>query len=201
MAYRGKLDKAQQLIVAGLRDQLTWGTAYDNNYTVISYPYGDVNRKKGACTDVVIRALRNAGYDLQSKIHQDIAAHWGLYPRYGGCPRPDPNIDQRRIPNQRVFFSRFGQSLPTDIKTPLSWQPGDIVEWKMPFGHDHTGVLSDHVDPQGFPLVIHNMGSGPLEQDVLRSWTIVRHFRYPPIAPPAKTPGRVAGLAKGTRKA
>ncbi|HWD40943.1 MAG TPA: DUF1287 domain-containing protein [Fimbriimonas sp.] len=179
LVYRGKLSKAQKLIVEGARDQLTWGTVYDASYCHIPYPGGDVNRKKGACTDVVIRALRHAGYDLQVGIHKDISEHWSLYPRYEYNPHPDPNIDQRRVPNQRVFFARFGKKLSTGVAKPEGWAPGDVIEWRMPHGHDHTGVLSDHLDREGFPLVIHNVGDGPQEEDVLRTWTVTGHFRYP----------------------
>ena len=179
MAYRGPLTPVQRLIVAGARDQLTWGTGYDASYCVIGYPKGDVPRTKGACTDVVVRSLRSAGIDLQAEMHRDISANWSLYPRYNGNPKPDANIDQRRVPNQRVFLSRFGIALTKKTDKPQDWQPGDIVEWKMPFGHDHTGVLTDHVDRDGLPLVIHNKGNGPQEEDVLRDWTITGHFRYP----------------------
>jgi uncharacterized protein YijF (DUF1287 family) len=171
----------QSKLVAGLRDQLTWGTGYNQKYMPISYPNGDVPRKTGVCTDVVIRAYRHAGFDLQRLIHEDMVAAWSQYPRYSGLPFPDTNIDHRRVPNQAVFFERHGAVLTTDTQHPSDWQPGDVVEWKL-FGRlNHTGMLSDHLGSDGFPLVIHNMGSGPQEEDVLRAtgWRVTGHFRYP----------------------
>lgn len=166
-------------IVAGARDQLTWGTRYDPAYRKIGYPNGDVPKAQGVCTDVLVRAFRNAGYDLQKLIHEDMKSHWALYPRYPGRKTPDSNIDHRRVPNQRVFFKRFGRTCPLSAKDPQPWKAGDIVEWKLDSGLDHTGILTDKKDREGFPLVIHNIGAGPQEEDVLRAWKIVGHFRYP----------------------
>ncbi len=170
-----------ELIVQGARDQLTWGTGYDPSYVHIPYPGGDVPRKQGVCTDVVIRALRHAGYDLQVLIHEDMKKHWADYPRYPDRKTPDPNIDHRRVPNQAAYFRRHAQVCTRSTKNPKDWQPGDIVEWKLPTGRDHTGILTDHPDPESFPYVIHNIGNGPQEEDVLRtaSWRITAHFRLP----------------------
>ncbi len=160
---------------------MTWGTVYDPAYYRIPYPGGDIPRGKGVCTDVVIRSLRRAGFDLQKLIHEDMLKAWDAYPRYPNRNSPDSNIDHRRVPNQRVFFRRHGRSCTLKPVSPRDWRPGDIVEWKLPGGPDHTGVLTDRLDSDGFPLVIHNIGAGPQEEDVLRTWTwkITGHFRYP----------------------
>jgi len=159
---------------------LTWGTKYDPSYIKIAYPGGDPPRSQGVCTDVVVRAYRNAGFDLQKLIHEDMQVAWDRYPRYSGRKTPDSNIDHRRVPNQKVFFKRHGQTLTVKCSSPKDWQPGDIVEWKLPVsGRDHTGLLSDKLDGDGYPLVVHNIGDGPQEEDVLRTWQIVGHFRYP----------------------
>ena len=167
-------------IVEGARGQLARGTTYDNRYVKIAYPLGDVPRKIGVCTDVVVRAYRHAGYDLQVLIHKDMVAAWKSYPRYAGNSKPDTNIDHRRVPNQRVFFRRHGKNLTTLVsaQTQSAWQPGDIVTWKLDNGLDHTGVLSDKRDSRGWPYVIHNLGT-PLEEDVLTSWKITGNYRYP----------------------
>jgi hypothetical protein len=172
---------AAALIVEGARDELTWGTSYDPAYCRIAYPSGDVPRSKGVCTDVVIRALRHAGFDLQKLIHEDMRRDWAAYPRYPGRDSPDPNIDHRRVPNQRVFFFRHGRSIDTGSQDVRSWQPGDIVEWRLPSGRDHTGIVTDRLNAARLPYVIHNIGYGPQEEDVLRApgWTITGHFRYP----------------------
>jgi uncharacterized protein YijF (DUF1287 family) len=159
-------------IVEGARLQLQSPAQYTGAYYQIHYPGGDVPSSKGACVDVVIRALRHAGYDLQKLIHEDMVRNLSKYPRHGDGT--DTNIDHRRVPNQRVFFTRFGKSLPVD----RDWRPGDIVSWKLDNGLDHIGVLSDTLDSAGEPWVIHNLSS-TAEEDVLRSWKITGHYRYP----------------------
>jgi len=167
-------------IVAAARDQLDWGTLYDPSYVRLAYPGGDVPRKQGVCTDVVVRSLRAVGQDLQKLIHEDKKAHPSLYPKYPKGKALDPNIDHRRCPNQRVFFGRFGKTLTlkADRSSASSWKPGDIVFWKLDNGRDHVGVVTDRKGPDGLPLAIHNL-STPLEEPVLARWKIVGHFRYP----------------------
>lgn len=167
-------------IVEGARKQLDWGTVYDNRYVRLSYPGGDLPRDRGVCTDVVVRALRHAGHDLQKLIHEDMKAAWSAYPRYSGLSKPDRNIDHRRVPNQRVFFTRKGRSLTTRTTRAevAQWKPGDFVTWKLDSGLDHIGVLSDRRGDSGWPMVIHNL-STTLEEDVLTRWRITGHYRYP----------------------
>lgn len=178
---RVTLTKTQRTLVDSARDQTTWGTGYSGAYFKIGYPNGDPPRTTGACTDVVVRAYRKAGYDLQKLIHEDMKKHWDAYPRYSGNSRPDTNIDHRRVPNQRVFFTRKGKALTNKTESAKDWQPGDIVTWKLFGGKDHVGVLTDRFDADGFPFVVHNIGGGPQEEDVLRTglWTINGHYRYP----------------------
>ena len=156
------------------------GTAYDGAYQTISYPNGDVPKNKGVCTDVVVRALRGAGFDLQKLMHEDMVKNFRLYPQKWGLPKPDKNIDHRRVPNQMKFFARFGQTLPISVNgnTLKSWQPGDIICWDMQNGQLHTGVISDGLSSSGVPLVIHN-GWLCVEDDSLTRWKIIGHFRYP----------------------
>lgn len=167
-------------IVAGARAQLSWGTRYDGSYVRIGYPGGDVPKTQGVCTDVVIRALRAAGYDLQKLIHEDRKRAPGAYPSYPGQPGTDRNIDHRRVPNQIAFFKRHGKTLTKVVssKTVMEWQPGDVVTWKLDSGLDHTGILTDKKNSRGEPWVVHNL-STPQEEDCLTSWKITGHFRYP----------------------
>ena len=156
------------------------GDVYDASYRKISFPNGDVPPGRGACTDVVIRALRAVGVDLQSEIHRDMRARFAAYPDSWGLGRTDKNIDHRRVPNHLIFLRKYGQKLPNgiagaDLKT---WLPGDIVYWKMDGGKWHTGVVSDGISTRGMPMVIHN-GWRCVEQDYLDRWEIVGHFRYP----------------------
>ncbi len=168
----------QARVVRAARAQV--GDVYDASYCTLAYPNGDPPRGTGACTDVVIRSLRADGIDLQALVHADITRHWDRYPHRWGLPRPDPNIDHRRVPNLAVFFTRHGRVLPNAI-TPATlptWQPGDIVAWQLPPNTDHIGIVSDRRDAHGVPLVIHNM-SRCAEQDALTAWPIVGHYRYP----------------------
>ncbi len=165
-------------IVAGAKKQI--GDIYDPAYVRIPYPGGDVPRGTGACTDVVVRALRAAGYDLQRLIHQDMRRNFSTYPKKWGLRRPDANIDHRRVPNQMRFFARHGVSLTREVSpgTLSQWRPGDVVCWKLDSGLDHTGILSDRRSASGIPLVIHNL-SACAEEDCLTRWKITGHFRYP----------------------
>jgi uncharacterized protein YijF (DUF1287 family) len=168
-------------IVAAARAQV--GTVYDQGYYSLSYPGGDVPKGRGACTDVIIRALRATGRDLQKLIHEDMQRNFALYPsrKRWGLTRTDKNIDHRRVPNQMVFFRRFGRELTKDTsaKNRAAWQPGDIICWDLNGNQmTHTGIVSDKKNSQGQPLVIHNI-SGCREEDALTAWKIIGHFRYP----------------------
>lgn len=175
---RIKATPRQAKIVAAARRQE--GTAYVADYVSIPYPNGDVPSGTGACTDVVVRAWRGIGMDLQRLVHEDMKANFGLYPKRWGLRRPDTSIDHRRVPNLVVFFRRFGTSLPTGTTgTALAtWQPGDIVTWVLDNGRDHCGVVTDTIGPSGLPTVVHNLGRCA-DEDVLTTWKIVGHYRYP----------------------
>ena len=166
-------------IVAAARAQV--GISYDPSYVKLSYPNGDVPRHTGVCTDVVIRALRAEGHDLQRLIHEDMKRHFALYPSRQKCGlrRPDKNIDHRRVPNQMTFFRRKGRELTRKVsaQTLSQWKPGDIVCWDLG-GPLHTGIVSDRKNARGVPLVIHNL-AGCREEDALSAWKIIGHFRYP----------------------
>lgn len=171
---------AADRIVNGAKAEVRRAVYYDARYQRLRYPGGDVPRDRGACTDVVVRSLRAAGYDLQELIHEDMRSHFSLYPRRYGLTRPDPSIDHRRTPNQIVFLRRHGRELPrsTSGSAAAEWKPGDIVYWDLPTGEGHCGVCSNVRGASGLPQVIHN-GSVTLQQDCLTAWTITGHFRYP----------------------
>lgn len=133
-------------------------------------------RTGGVCTDVIWRAFRHAGYDLKAMVDADIAANTERYWRVEG--QPDPNIDFRRVPNLRVFFTRHAESLTTDPYDIAAWQPGDIVT----FEDRHIGVISDRRNAEGIPYLIHNSGQWQREEDALlrchRNHPISGHFRF-----------------------
>lgn len=174
----GEPDFATRLVRAA-RQQVGITVRYDSAYRRIPYPNGDIPADQGVCSDVLIRAYRRLGVDLQVLVHEDMVRSWPAYPKLWGLSRPDANIDHRRVPNLAAFFKRHGQSLPV-VHDPLGYRPGDIVTWRLPSGVPHIGLVSDRRSSSGRPLVIHNIGRGTLEEDILFLFTITGHHRYAP---------------------
>ncbi len=233
--------KAAQ-VVAAARAQVGVTTGYDPAYVRIPFPNGDVPRATGVCADVVVRALRAVGQDLQALVNADMKANFAKYPQKWGLRKPDPNIDHRRVANLMKWFERQGKSVPlasADGKTEerkngttadqrttgrengttpdqrtggrkngttedtgttgrkngtaagspksaienrqseIPWRPGDIVAWDLNGnGLLHIGVVSDAKSADGRRfLVVHNIGQGAREEDVLNSWKIIGHYR------------------------
>jgi uncharacterized protein YijF (DUF1287 family) len=178
-AFADGLD-AHKLISAA-RSQVGVTVGYDPAYRKLPYPGGDVAATTGVCSDVVIRAYRGLGIDLQQLVHEDMAKHFALYPHQWGLKGPDTNIDHRRVPNLQVFFTRNGKKL--DVSSdPHDYAPGDIVTWDLtPLGHPlpHIGIVGDQRSPDGKrPLMIHNIGQGAQEEDMLFDYKITGHYRY-----------------------
>jgi uncharacterized protein YijF (DUF1287 family) len=168
--------KAAQLL-ASARTQVGVTLTYDPAYTALPFPGGDVPREKGVCTDVIIRAYRDAlGLDLQALVNADMRAAFGAYPRTWGLAAPDRNIDHRRVPNLRVWFARQHAELPIP-RDPSGWQPGDIFTSLLAKTATHIGFVSDR-QGAGSPLVIHNIGSGAREEDALLDWPITGRYRW-----------------------
>ena len=150
---------------------------YDPSYRQIAYPMGDVPMERGVCSDVVIRAFRAVGIDLQEELHRDMKRHFADYPKSWGLTAPDPNIDHRRVPNLATWFARRGYALAITPKAS-AYQPGDIVTWTLDSGRPHIGIVSDRRSQDGArPLVIHNIGWGAREEDALLAYRISGHFR------------------------
>lgn len=172
---------AAEKIVNGAKHEVLRGVRYDAAYLSIDYPNGDVPSDQGACTDVIVRALRAAGHDLQKLMHEDMKSNFALYPKKWGLRAPDPSIDHRRVPNHVVFMRRHALSLPlsTTGEAAKSWQPGDLVYWNLTPALTHCGVISNDLSPGGLPMVIHNIGPQASQQDCLTSWQIIGHFRFP----------------------
>ena len=164
-------------LVAAAKKQIGVTVNYDGRYQKIAYPNGDVPRSQGVCTDVLIRAYRELGVDLQVLVHQDMLRAWAAYPHLWQLKSPDSNIDHRRVPNLAAFFSRHGESLPIR-KTPQDFLPGDIVTWRLASGLPHIGIVANQFGPSGRPLVIHNIGQGTQLEDRLFEYVITGHYRY-----------------------
>ncbi len=151
---------------------------YDARYVRIPYPGGDVAADKGVCTDVIIRAYRMLGIDLQKEVHEDMRRNFAKYPGIWGLSRPDRNIDHRRVPNLMRFFSRHGTIL-SGSANPDDYSPGDIVCWKLTEGTTHIGLVSNKRSEDGRRfMIVHNIGAGQVLEDCLFKFTIIGHYRY-----------------------
>jgi uncharacterized protein YijF (DUF1287 family) len=169
--------KARALALAAA-DQVGRTVTYDAAYVALDYPRGDVPIDRGVCTDVVIRAMRRSGVDLQVAVHEDMTRAFEEYPKRWGLKKPDPNIDHRRVPNLRVFFRRAGKDLPVTME-PADYQPGDIVTWELPGGLPHTGIVSTQRSADGRRFcIVHNIGAGTRIEDALFEFDITGHYRW-----------------------
>jgi uncharacterized protein len=168
-------------LVKAARRQIGVTIHYDPAYRRLDYPGGDVPSDRGVCTDVIVRALRTArGFDLQRALHEDIQAHFDAYPnrRRWGASKPDSNIDHRRVPNQMTFLRRAGHEVAV-TRVAGDYLPGDVVAWDLGRGILHIGIVTDRASAAGTPLVVHNIGSGAREEDILFRYTVIGHYRLP----------------------
>ena len=155
-------------LAAAARRQVSYFVFYNSSYQKIPYPMGDVPSYFGVCTDVVVRAYRTLGIDLQVQVQK------------AGVGTGDTNIDHRRVEVLRRFFARAGTSLPI-TKNPDDYKVGDIVTYYMPNGwlsKTHIAIVGAEKNLAGVPLVIHNRGWGVQAEDWLFAEKITGHFRY-----------------------
>jgi uncharacterized protein YijF (DUF1287 family) len=153
---------------------------YDPGYYRIRYPGGDIPANRGVCTDVIIRAYRKMGVDLQKLIHEDMLGNFTDYPQLWGLKKPDTNIDHRRVPNMATFFRRHGTVLKISANA-ADYSPGDVVTWDLGGGIPHIGIVVNRKKAQGSSfLVVHNIGSGQVMEDCLFRFRITGHFRFKP---------------------
>ena len=151
---------------------------YDSSYFSIDYPNGDIPKGRGVCTDVIIRAYRKLGVDLQKEVHEDMKQNFDMYPNIWGLKRTDKNIDHRRVPNLMAFFSRKG-IVKRITKNPIDYIPGDIICWNLGGAITHTGIVVDKrsKDNKRF-LIVHNIGAGQVLEDCLFHFNIIGHYRF-----------------------
>ncbi len=156
----------------------THRVVYTPAYMAIAYPNGDVPANTGVCTDVIIRAYRKLGIDLQKEVHEDMRNYFDAYPKIWGLKKPDTNIDHRRVPNLRTFFGRHGTPLNVS-GNPSDYKPGDIVTWNLPGNLPHIGiVVNKKTDDGNRHLIVHNIGNGQELSDCLFTYAITGHYRY-----------------------
>ena len=170
-------------ILIGAKKTVLNRAAYGAGYQTLDYPMGDISRQQGVCTDVVIRAVRNAGLDLQQALTRDIRRAPNAYPM---VRRPNPHIDHRRVRTLLPYFQRHWLQRHVGLNDDADpYRPGDIVFMDtIPKRHgpDHIGIVSDRIGASGYPLVINNWyyGTVTAEMDIL-AWVPVTHrFRIRP---------------------
>ncbi|MBA9074744.1 hypothetical protein GGR22_002917 [Flavobacterium gossypii] len=151
---------------------------YDSSYFSIKYPNGDVPKDKGVCTDVVIRAYRKLGIDLQKEVHEDMKQNFSKYPKNWGLKNTDTNIDHRRVPNLQVFFTRFGKSLKV-TDAAADYKTGDLVTWMIGERMPHIGIVTNRKTSDGKRnLIVHNVGAGQVLEDCLFKYKITGHYQF-----------------------
>lgn len=167
-------------LVRAARKQIGVTVSYDPAYVILGYPGGDVDRATGVCTDVVIRAYRDAfDTDLQVLVHEDMKSAFGGYPKIWGLTKADRNIDHRRVPNLETFFRRQGAEriMPG---TREDWQPGDLVTMRLGGQLPHIAIFSGFDAVTGKAMYIHNIGAGTREDELYADYDTPRRFRFEP---------------------
>ncbi|MBL8587788.1 MAG: DUF1287 domain-containing protein [Methylobacteriaceae bacterium] len=180
---RAAPDSPVDALLAAAAAQIGVTTRYDPAYRRLAYPGGDPPREVGVCTDVIVRAYRDAfGLDLQKSLREDMGRAFAAYPRRWGLAAPDPNIDHRRVPNLQTFFARHGRVLPVSAD-PAAYAPGDLVTQMLPGHLPHIAIVARQRSADGRrPLVIHNIGAGARMEDTLFAFPITGRYRFGPLA-------------------
>ena len=164
-------------LVAAARKQIGVTTSYDPAYVALAYPNGDVPADRGVCTDVLIRALRTCGTDLQKAVHEDMNQNFAAYPKIWDLKSTDKNIDHRRVPNLMTYFKRKGMKL-TMSKNNADFLPGDLVTCMVAGKLPHIMIVSDNKGASGNRMILHNIGDGTKEEDRLFEFPHTGHYRW-----------------------
>ena len=170
---------ADEALVSAAQDRLKHNVRYTGSYVKLDYPGGDVPANTGVCTDVIIRSYRAAhGFDFQKAVHEDMKAHFNVYPKIWGLTSTDRNIDHRRVPNLMTYFKRQGAEKAI-TKNPKDYLPEDIVCWNLGGAVTHIGVVVNKKSSDGKRyLIVHNIGSGQVIEDCLFDFKIIGHYRF-----------------------
>ncbi|RUS65821.1 hypothetical protein CUZ56_02666 [Saezia sanguinis] len=176
-----EISEAAKALVGAAREQVGSTLIYDGSYVRLDYPGGDVPMIRGVCTDVVVRAYRTAfGYDLQKTVHEDMQRAFSAYPSIWGMSKPDRNIDHRRVPNLQTFFKRQRAALAV-TDNAQDYAPGDLVTYMLGGNRPHIAIVSDRYTMLGKrPYIIHNIGLGAREDDMLMDFKMTGHYRFFP---------------------
>lgn len=158
--YASKADDARlsapgflsQAILAGGLQQV----AAQARYTVAAmktaakgFPGGDIDPGQAVCTDVIVRAVRAAGLDLQPLVYEDRVLHGGLYP--DRTKSPSTQLDHRRVRVLVPYLQRHAAAGAFD--TAAGIKPGDIVIFDTGIANgtrfDHIGIVDGATDGHG----------------------------------------------------
>jgi uncharacterized protein YijF (DUF1287 family) len=177
-AVNVEVKPALRPVIASAITQTEQTTIYDPAYIKLTYPGGDLPIERGVCADVIVRAFRQGGVDLQKEVHEDMARSFAAYPNRWGLRAPDTNIDHRRVPNLMTYFKRRDKSLPITTNAK-DYEPGDIVAWDLGGGLTHIGIVVNLRARDGERYyIVHNIGAGARLEDVLFAWRQIGHYRY-----------------------
>ncbi len=160
-------------------DRTACTVRYDGAYVSMPYPGGDVSADTGVCTDEVVRSYRALGFDLQKLVHEDMKRNFSAYPKQWGLPKPDTNIDHRRVPNLQTFFKRKGASLPA-TQNPADYRPGDLITCTVADKLPHIALVVPAPDGGATPWIVHNIGGGPKLENRLFEFPLTGHYRWHP---------------------
>jgi len=161
------------ILITAARKLLTTTKRYDPSYFSLKYPSGDVPKDLGVCTDIIIRSLRSLNIDLQKRVYLDRKQNPKRYPKIWAKHVIDKNIDHRRVPNLMIYMDNYFQKLPLNNL----FKAGDIVAYDLGGGITHIGLVSNKKNSKNQALLIHHIGGTPQEEDVLKDWTIIGHYR------------------------
>ena len=175
----------ERLAAAALQRTKARVTYDESYYDGIPYPAGDIPSDRGYGPDLVVRSFRAVGVDLQQLVHEDMSVNFKLYPQIYPEREADPNIDHRRVPNLQRFFSRFGESLPSN-RDDGAYSVGDIVIWQV--GRDrHIGIVVPGPGQRSSERwAVHNLNAGPVWEHCLFDFEVVGHYRYDGSREPGK---------------
>lgn len=171
----------QTALIDAARSQVGVTVIYDPSYQALTFPGGDIDLSRGVCTDVIIRAMRDAWQvDLQLAVNRDMTGAFSAYPNLWGLRSTDRNIDHRRVPNLQALLKRAGADRSA-TSNPVDYRPGDIVTWMLPGNLPHIGIVGNRQSGDGLrPLIVHNIGWGAREEDMLFDYPITGHYRITP---------------------
>lgn len=165
-------------LAASALDRTQSKVSYDGSYFKIDFPNGDISPERGKAEDLIVRAYRAEGIDLQVDVHTDIKENFYSYPQIFGSKGPDTNIDHRRVQNLQRFFTRKGQALAV-TQDSEDYSFGDIVIWQLLDGNKHVGIVVPGPGAKKTEKwVVHNIGNGPEWENKLFDFTLKGHYRY-----------------------